>query len=144
MVNIKDFVEPETERGAKKIDMLKKIFTRQHALLRKYQKIEGKNLPHVVPDKVPVEINSYLGQDQIRQRFFWAIVEIAEALDCLKNKAWKQTMIEVDVDHYREEVADALHFFVEGCILSGITASDLFSLYMRKSEVNLFRQRSKY
>ena len=144
MVNIRDYAEPDTKEGPKKTDMLKKIFTRQHALLRKYQKIEVKNLPHVVPDKVPVEINSYLGQDQIRQRFFWAIVEMAEALDCLKNKAWKQTMVEVDVDHFREEVADALHFFVEGCILAGITASDLFSLYMRKSEVNLFRQRSKY
>ena len=144
MVNIKDFVEPDTEEGFGKDDRLIAIFHRQTELLEKYCDIETKNLPHVVPGKIPVEINSYLGQDQIRQRFFWAIVEIAEALDCLKNKAWKQTMIEVDVDHFREEVADALHFFVEGCILSGITASDLFSLYMRKSEVNLFRQRSKY
>jgi hypothetical protein len=124
--------------------MLQSIFDRQSELLRKYIEIEIKNLPHVVPNKIPVEINSYLGQDQIKQRFFCTIVEICEALDCLKNKAWKQTMVAVDVDHFREEVADALHFFVEACILSGITASDLFSLYMRKSEVNRFRQRSKY
>ena len=144
MVNIHDYAEPETERGAKKTDMLKKIFTRQHALLRKYQKIEGKNLPHVVPDKVPVDINSYMGQDLIKRRFFDTIIEICEAVDCLKNKSHKQTMVETDVDHFGEEVADALHYFIEACILAGITASDLFSLYMRKSEVNLFRQRSKY
>lgn len=143
MVNIKDF--PHANPGDfGDTDMLRKIFDRQGELLEKYKEIEVKNLPHVVPDKIPVEINSYLGQDQIRQRFFWAIIEISEALDCLKNKAWKQTMVEVDVEHYREEIADALHFFIEGCILAGITASDLFSLYMRKSEVNLFRQRSKY
>jgi hypothetical protein len=139
MVNIKDFDITE-EAG----DMLGSIFERQYELLDKYRDIEGKLLPHVVPRTIPVEINSHLGQDQIKQRFFWAIVEICEALDCLKNKAWKQTMVAVDVDHFREEVADALHFFVEACILSGITASDLFSLYMRKSEVNKFRQRSKY
>ena len=141
MVNIMDI---DLDENAFTGDMLKDIFARQMELLIKYREIEVKNLPHVVPEKVPVWIDSYIGQDQIRQRFFWAIVEIAEALDCLKNKAWKQTMIETDVEHFREEVADALHFFVEGCILAGITASDLFSLYMRKSEVNKFRQRSKY
>ena len=139
MVNIKDY-DFDEEVG----DMLQSIFDRQFDLLIEYKLIEWKNLPHVVPEKIPVEINSYMGQDQIKQRFFWAIIEMAEAIDCLKNKPWKQTMVEVDVDHFREEVADALHFFIEGCILAGITASDLFSLYMRKSEVNKFRQRSKY
>jgi len=142
MVNIKDFTNFPRNFG--KADMIQMIFNRQLELLEKYREIEVKNLPHVVPEKIPVEINSYMGQDQIRQRFFWAIIEISEALDCLKNKPWKQSMVEVDVDHYREEIADALHFFIEGCILSGITASDLFSLYMRKSEVNKFRQRSNY
>ena len=141
MVNIKDF-----KHEVKNLPphMLEVIFERQRQLLEVYSRIETNHLPHVVPGKIPVEINSYMGQDQIKQRFFWTMIEIAEAVDCLKNKPWKQTMVEVDVDHFREEVADALHFFVEGCILAGITASDLFSLYMRKSEVNKFRQRSKY
>lgn len=141
MVNIKDFAGFRDWKGA---DMLESIFVRQLKLFQKYCKIEKKNLPHVVPEKIPVDINSYLGQDQIKQRFFSAIVEICEALDCLKNKPHKQTMVETDVVHFGEEVADALHFFVEACILAGITASDLFSLYMRKSEVNKFRQRSNY
>lgn len=139
MVNIKDFDMKETAG-----DMLQEIFNHQMELLEKYTKIEIKNLPHVVPDKIPVDINSYLGQDQIKQRFFNAIVEISEAIDCLKNKPHKQTMVETDVDHFREEVADVLHYFVEACILAGITATELSSLYMRKNKVNLFRQRSKY
>lgn len=143
MVNIKDFPN-HVEGFSPDIDMLRKIFDRQAELQKEYYKIERKTCPHFEPEKVPVEINSYLGQDQIRQRFFWTIIEIGEAVDCLKNKPWKQTMVETDVEHFREEVADALHFFVEACILAGITAPDLFSLYMRKSEVNKFRQRSKY
>ena len=141
MVNIKDYDFTKQVGGR---DMLKGIFARQQRLLEKYQEIKKKNLPHAVPDKIPVEINSYMGQDLIKRRFFDTIVEICEAIDCLKNKSHKQTMVETDVDHFGEEVADALHYFIEACILAGITASDLFSLYMRKSEVNKFRQRSKY
>jgi len=139
MVNIKDFPKVKP-----KGDMLQEIFKRQSELLYTYKEIEKLMLPHVVPDKIPVAIDSHLGQDQIKQRFFWSIVEICEALDCLKNKAWKKTMVEVDINHFREEVADALHFFIEACILAGLDASDLFSLYMQKSEVNKFRQRSNY
>lgn len=139
MVNIKDYEATEMTGG-----MLETIFSSQRNLQESYEKIERKNLPHVVPEKIPVDINSYLGQDQIKRLLFCAIIEICEAADCLKNKSWKQTMVEVDIDHFREEIADALHFFVEACILAGITASDLFSLYMRKKEVNKFRQRSRY
>lgn len=141
MVNIKDKENPkrETLRGK-----LEEIFIRQNELLNTYKEIEVLMLPHVVPDKVPVDIHTHVGQDLIRQRFAWCMIEICEALDCLKNKPWKQTMVEVDIDHFREEVADALHFFIEACILAGIEAEDLYDLYMRKSEVNKFRQRSKY
>jgi len=141
MVNIMDI---DLDENAFTGDMLEDIFGRQADLQKKYYKIERKTCPGFEPKKVPVDINSHVGQDQIRQRFFWTIIELGEAVDCLKNKPWKQSMVETDVDHFREEVADALHFFIEGCILAGITASDLFSSYMRKSEVNKFRQRSKY
>ena len=49
-----------------------------------------------------------------------------------------------DVTHYVEELIDALHFFVELLILSGLKAEDAFRIYFKKSEVNKFRQRSKY
>lgn len=143
MVNVKDFEVSDFDFEIPS-GMLGAIFYRQGELLEKYREIEGKTLPHVVPEKLPVDINSYAGQDQIKERFYWAISEICEALDCLKNKPWKQSMVEVDVDHFREEVVDALHFFVEGCILAGIPAEVLYHYYMRKSEVNKFRQRSKY
>lgn len=146
MVNINDF--PEASEHLKKLtggeDMLAKIFDRQRELMEKYRDIESETLPHVVPAFIPVDLNSYLGQDQVKQRLFWTIVEISEVIDCLKNKPWKQTMIETDINHFKEEMADALHFFVEACIIAGIDADELFSLYMRKSEVNKFRQRSKY
>ena len=53
-------------------------------------------------------------------------------------------MMETDVPHLKEELADALHFFVEACIFIGMDAAELFSYYMRKNKVNQFRQNSKY
>ena len=124
-------------------DRLGTIFTRQLELMEKYHDIESKNNPHMCKE-VPVDIQSYAGQNRLKD-FAWRITEeIGEAMSCLKNKPWKATPMETDVDHYKEEIADAFHFFVELCILSGIGAHELFHLYFKKAEVNRFRQRSGY
>lgn len=147
MVNVADIdvVEPEVSGvEIENKDMLEVIFWRQKQLMDKYREIELANLPHVVPIRVPVDLDSHEGQDQVRQRIFWTIVELCEASDCMKNKAWKKTMMETDVPHLKEEMVDALHFFIEACILMGVSAEDLFELYMKKSRVNKFRQRTNY
>lgn len=140
MVNVNDFKEEVYGGG----DMLQMIFGKQTELCHKYEDIQAQTVPDTVPEKIPVPIDSHLGQHQIKCRIFWAINELCEAADCLKNKPWKLTMMETDVTHYKEELADALHFFVEACILSGMGAEELFSFYMRKAKVNEFRQNSNY
>ena len=140
MVNVKDF-EDEVYGGG---DMLQTIFGKQKELGFKYDAIQHANVPDTVPKEIPVPIDSHLGQHQIKCRIFWAINELCEAADCLKNKPWKETMMETDVPHLKEELADALHFFVEACIFIGMDAAELFSYYMRKNKVNQFRQNSKY
>ncbi len=139
-MNIKDVEAKNLENGEDKLDF---IFSRQKELMDKYHDIEKKN-GLLQTEDVPVNIDSHLGQARLKD-FAWRVTEeIGEAMNCLKNKPWKQTQMETDVLHYKEELADAFHFFVELCILSGINSEDLFNLYFRKSEVNKFRQRSKY
>lgn len=139
MVNVKD-IEEEKITG----DMLEDIFTRQLSLLKKYYTIEVDTLPCIVTGTLPVDINSYKGQHQIKWRFMNCIVEICEAMDVMKNKAWKQSMVETDETHLKEEIADALHFFIEACILIGMDAEELWKFYFKKNKVNEFRQRSRY
>jgi len=124
-------------------DKLDAIFNRQRELMEKYEEIERANGLLQTAD-VPVEINSHLGQARLKD-FAWRVTEeIGEAMNCLKNKPWKQTQMETDVTHYEEEIVDAFHFFVELCILSGFDADRLTEMYLRKSQVNQFRQRSNY
>lgn len=140
-MNIKDVIEkiPDTFPN----DRLGLIFTRQLELMEKYHPIEKAN-GLLVTEDVPIDLHSHKGQHRLKD-FAWRITEeLGEAMSCLKNKPWKATPMDTDIDHYKEEIADAFHFFVELCILSGIGAHELFQLYLRKSEVNKFRQRSGY
>ncbi|MDE2098833.1 MAG: hypothetical protein KGL39_16390 [Patescibacteria group bacterium] len=123
--------------------MLRIIFGRQRNLMAKYEGIEESNGLLQTHD-IPVDLNSAKGQARLKD-FAWRVTEeLGEAMNCLKNKPWKQSQMLTDIDHYLEEIADAFHFFVELCILSGIDAEKLYDLYFRKSEVNHFRQRSNY
>ena len=124
-------------------DQLEAIFTRQRELMEKYDDIERRNGSLQTGD-VPVDLNDHRGQARLKD-FAWRITEeLGEAMNCLKNKPWKQTQMETDQTHYAEEIVDALHFFVELCILSGFDAKTLTEMYLKKSQVNKFRQRSNY
>lgn len=124
-------------------DMLDQIFRKQMDLMETYHKIEASNGCLITPD-VPVDLHSHVGQQRLKD-FAWRVTEeLAEAMGCLKCRPWKVTPMATDIQHYREEIADALHFFVELCILSGISPNDLFELYMKKNAVNQFRQGSGY
>lgn len=144
-MNITDvkFVKPLTENEEEDEDMLRQIFRKQFDLMAKYHEIEEKNGCLITPD-VPVDLHSHKGQHRLKD-FAWRVTEeMGEAMNCLKNKPWKVTPMATDVQHFREEIADAFHFFVELCILAGIGPDDLFDLYMRKNHVNIFRQGSGY
>jgi len=124
-------------------DKLNMIFNRQKELMVKYHQIEHESGLMQTP-MVPVNINSYRGQARLRD-FAWRITEeLGQAMNFLKNKPWKLTHMETDVVHYEEAIADALHFFIELLILSGFDAESITDMYLKKSQVNKFRQETKY
>jgi len=126
------------------IGMLLIIFERQRELMAKYHDIEAMNGANVVPEGLHGELDDRRLQYRLKDLAYRVVEELSEATNCLKNKPWKQDAVVTDSDHFYEELADAFHFFVELCITAGLSASDLFGLYFRKSEVNKFRQRSGY
>ena len=75
---------------------------------------------------------------------YYPIEELSRAMNCLKNKPWKQTHILTDEKKYKTHVIRTFHIFVNILRGSGMTFENIYEVYFKKNEVNSFRQRSKY
>jgi hypothetical protein len=139
-MNVLDFPDTALPEG----DLLKAIFAKQSDLMAEYHGIEKQRGAIVVEDSQMGEIDHRFVQWRIKDLSQRTIEELMEAMNCLKNKPWKQSEVLTDRTHFYEEIADALHFFIELCITSGMDAEDLAMMYLKKAQVNEFRQRSNY
>lgn len=129
----------QTIKGDEKMDKLEAIFNQQRELMSKFHQIEQDN--GLLPDLgIPVNLQTHQGQAVLKSRAWNVVEELGEAMNELKNRPWKQKTYPVNQSRYLEELSDALHFFIELCILSGITAQELYDLYMHKAGVNKTRQ----
>ena len=97
----------------------------------------------LVPE-LPLDLHTFKGQERTRLLIYRITEELYEAGNTLRNKAWKTSEVPCDVDHFLEEIADAVHFVIQLYIELGLDAKDFTSLYFRKSVVNKFRQDSNY
>jgi len=138
-MNVTDVKEIMKVDGKDKLDV---IFAVQKKLKEKYDCIE--RLKGIYVPVLPIDVNICRNQEYLKSLCYRVIAELVEATECLKNKAWKQSEVLTDRDHLEEELADALHFFIELCISLGIDSQKLFELYFRKSEVNKWRVQTKY
>lgn len=102
-MNVNDFQGNEFEG-----DKLVEIFAKQRALMDKYEQIEEANGLLQTKD-IPVNLDDRKGQHRLKDFFWRTTEEVAEALEAFQDG---------DVTHFREELADALHFLVEACILA--------------------------
>lgn len=125
-------------------DMLATIFAGQRQLMTTYDSIERRNGAVVVEPEFFGEVDDRKVQIRLKDLSERVVEELMEAMNCLKNKPWKDSFVATDVAHYQEELADTLHFFIELLITSGMSAEDIFKMYFRKHAVNEFRQESKY
>ena len=109
------------------VNYLKDVFRRQTELIDRL--VAGDKLP-----EYPIDITSKYGQKLIKE-LIWAMVEeMAEASFILKNRSHRFTdHTDVDFAHFKEELADALSYFVEICIYADIDFEELFSEYCRKN-----------
>lgn len=93
----------------------------------------------------PVDLTTKNGQRMIKEITNELHGEIWEATHTLKNKAHRMTDDrEFDFAHYLEELGDAFAYFMEVCIMSGITPEMLSKEYVRKNGVVKARLRDGY
>ena len=145
MVNVKDIhLDLEKIKEEYGSDLLQAMFARQGILMDKYEEIEKQNGANVIDRKNFGQLNDRLVQMRLKECAYRVVEELSEATNCLKNKPWKSDGVETDEIHFREELADTLHFFLELLITAGFTYESLAEYYFRKAEVNKFRQESGY
>ena len=72
------------------------------------------------------------------------VEELGKAMNCLKQKAWKQTHVLTDQNRFYDSLSLAFGNFCVYCGTIDHTPETLYNYYFKKSEVNKFRQRSAY
>jgi dimeric dUTPase (all-alpha-NTP-PPase superfamily) len=95
----------------------------------------------VILAKCDLATHSPSSIDQGVSRF---IEQLAMMCNCLKNKPWKQSMMKTDREAFYDRLARAWVCYVAILVVSGLEAHDIANIYLKKSQVNQFRQRSNY
>jgi len=131
MVNILQVkVDPEELKVKDKLEKM-------YELNKKYLESLGE------PLSIPLDTRE--GQEKLRRLFWYAIEEMFEAVNALKNsRDWVKTEYELDLWKIYDEVADALGFFITISRYLNLDADKLFEIYLRKWKVNQFRVQSEY
>jgi len=91
-------------------------------------------------DKIKRERNLDFTPDQwIQKQTLAMLSELAELLEEVNFKWWKNPH-ELNNANIREELSDILHFFISMCLEAGMTADDLYNVYVGKNKENHARQ----
>lgn len=72
------------------------------------------------------------------------IKELAMMCNCLKNKPWKQSHMRTDKDAFYNRLEKVWLNYFSILAEAGLSDYDIADVYLRKSQVNQFRQRSNY
>jgi NTP pyrophosphatase (non-canonical NTP hydrolase) len=78
----------------------------------------------------------------IRDTILCTTDELHEVLAEVNWKPWKDSRGIKDVDKYREEMADVLHFVLSLYLAAGVSGQEIVTDYMAKHQENLARTRS--
>ena len=84
----------------------------------------------------PIDLTTKQGQRMIKEVMHELHGELFEATYTLKNRMHRVTDDrEFDREHYVEELGDAVAYFMEVCIMSGISSEELYKEYCRKNKI---------
>jgi len=94
------------------------------------------------------DIGPVIPKETRRPELYMAAAEymVASGLtcNCLKNKPWKQSHVLTDERYFREKLIEEFRAFIKLCFIAGLDDIALYAMYLRKYQVNEFRQKSNY
>lgn len=119
--------------------------------------LAGKDYDTILPEGIPTHHEDHLwdlvedAKENIleygRDLDSWVtkfIEQLAMMCNCLKNKPWKQSMMKTDQEAFYHRLTNVWVCYITILVVSGMNAQDIANIYLKKSQVNRFRQRSNY
>lgn len=82
--------------------------------------------------------------DNIRILLFQVIYHLSTARNLLKSRIWKQTPVMTKELEYQEELVRSFYIFTGYLTYIGVSPDDLYCIFYKKQQLNLFRQNSNY
>lgn len=119
--------------------------------------LAGKDYDTILPEGIPTHCEDHL-EDLVENAknlmddyggnlTYWVtkfIEQLAMMCNCLKNKPWKQSMMKTDKEAFYHRLTNVWVYYITILVVSGLNAQDIANIYLKKSQVNQFRQRSNY
>lgn len=119
--------------------------------------LAGKDYDTILPEGIPTHCEDHL-EDLVENAknlmddyggnlTYWVtkfIEQLAMMCNCLKNKPWKQSMMKTDKEAFYHRLTNVWVYYITILVVSGMNAQDIANIYLKKSQVNQFRQRSNY
>lgn len=108
------------------MDRLEEMLKLQAELQERYNGVE------------PIDLEGDARKDYVRTMVLACTDELHEALREVPWKPWSKNILwdGIGTDNFKLELVDAWHFFMNLMLVSGMTADELFSEYLRKNKIN--------
>lgn len=119
--------------------------------------LAGKDYDTILPEGIPTYYEDHLRDlvENAKRNIQWYgwdldswvtqfIEQLAMMCNCLKNKPWKQSMMKTDQEAFYNRLTNVWVYYITILVVSGMGAEDIANVYLKKSQVNQFRQRSNY
>ena len=106
--------------------------------------LTGYNLPEYTTLKDLIEEGSYRDCYTLNDLVSDHVMYLGMMCNCLKNKPWKQSMMKTNKENFYKHLKLVWSNYIAILTSQDLTEEEITDLYLRKSQVNQFRQRSNY
>lgn len=106
--------------------------------------LTGYDLPEYTTLKDLIEEGSYRDCYTLNDLVSDHVMYLGMMCNSLKNKPWKQSMMKTNKENFYKHLKLVWSNYIAILTSQDLTEEEITDLYLRKSQVNLFRQRSNY
>ena len=104
----------------------------------------GYDLPEYTTLKDLIEEGSYRDCYTLNDLVSDHVMYLGMMCNCLKNKPWKQSMMKTNKENFYKHLKLVWSNYIAILTSQDLTEEEITDLYLRKSQVNQFRQKSNY